>query len=294
MFFSGAFQDYKSENLSKLRPGFVPRGFAHQGPIDALPDGMDFPVIAKPDSGVTGLAIKRCDNIAQLCEYMSKAENMKVRIESFLNQPMEFGLMFYYFPKTGEVELSLVEKRYPRVFGDGVSTLGTLIDQAKSNNRQIRLREIKKRMADQLDNVLAEDQEVVLDYVGNASNGSTFHIIDLPDDTVDLKKFLVKELYDQAGICFTRMDIKANSIEDVWNCQFVMIEHNGVKSDPLQIHIRELPINDRIKYYRHHWRVMREISNQQRARGFRPASFRQGLKEIQRSGKNYRKISHLD
>ena len=294
LFYSGAFKDCKSEYLSKLRPGFVPKGFAQVGPLMQLPDQVDFPVIAKPDSGVTGLAIQRCDNIEELNDYLSRTGDLEIRIEEFLTAPMEFGLMFYYFPKTGDIELSLVEKRYPRVKGDGNRTLETLIDEAKANNRRIRIQEVKKRFADQLDQVIANEQVIVLDYVGNASNGSTFHTIDLPENHDKLKAFLKKELYDRASICFTRMDIKANSLEDVYNCDFVMIEHNGVKSDPLQIHIKELPYADRYKYYRHHWRVMREISNQQRERGYRPASFRQGIKEMHRQGKLYKKLTELD
>ena len=53
MFYSGAFLNNKSELLGKLNPSIVPKGFSHIGRVEKLPKEMDFPVIAKPEMGVT-------------------------------------------------------------------------------------------------------------------------------------------------------------------------------------------------------------------------------------------------
>ena len=47
-----------------------------------------------------------------------------------------------------------------------------------------------------------------------------------------------EELYVQAGICFTRMDVKTTSLDALLAGDFILIEHNGVKSEPLQIFIK--------------------------------------------------------
>ena len=144
MFYSGAFLNNKSELLGKLNPSIVPKGFSHIGRVEKLPKEMDFPVIAKPELGVTGLAIKKCNNLLELNTYMSTACNESVRIESYIDHEMEFGVMFYYYPITGKSEVSIIEKRYPRVIGDGQSSLEELIDKTALKNQFIRLDEIKK------------------------------------------------------------------------------------------------------------------------------------------------------
>ena len=291
MFYSGAFLDNKSEILSNLSPSIVPKGFSHKGRIEKLPKEMDFPVIAKPESGVGGLGIKKCNNLSELNTYMSISGNEAVRIESFVELAMEFGVMFYHHPETGTSEVSIIEKRYPRVVGDGQSTLDELINFTTLKNKFIRRDEVKSRLADALNTVLEKGEVVILDYVGNASNGSSFHSIKEPINHDKLIQLLVEELYVQAGICFTRLDIKANSVKDLLNGDFIIIEHNGVKSQPLNIYIKDGTLMSRYRAYKHHWRSMRLISDQQRALGHQTISFNEGIREFFRQRAKFKNIS---
>ena len=201
--------------------------------------------------------------------------------------------MFYYHPRTKESEISIVEKRYPRVIGDGELTLKTLIAQAARCNRKLRVEEIHHRLRKRLNEVPGEGEEIVLDYVGNGTNGSTFHEVPMVGNAEKLRAFLVEELYVQAGICFTRMDVKAASLNALLAGDFILIEHNGVKSEPLQIFIKELPIAVRYKYYKHHFRTMRSISQQQRELGHKPASFLEGIVEFYRQRKRFHVIADV-
>jgi len=291
MFYSGAFLNNKSELLGKLNPSIVPKGFSHIGRVEKLPKEMDFPVIAKPEMGVTGLAIKKCNNLLELNAYMSIACNESIRIESYVDRAMEFGVMFYYYPVTGKPEVSIIEKRYPRVIGDGQSTLEKLIDNTALKNQFIRRDEIKRSFDRSLDKVLEKGEVVVLDYVGNASNGSSFHRINVPTDDSKIKRFLVEHLYVQASICFTRLDIKANSLNDLLDCDFLIIEHNGVKSEPLNIFIKDATLISRYRAYKHHWRSMRLISEEQRALGHQTISFNEGIREFFKQRKKLKNIS---
>ena len=287
MHYGGAFLDRKTTLLRQLKEGWIPKGFSHTGTLEKLPKGIEFPVIAKPDKGVTGIGIKKCRGLNELNAYLNAAGAMRVRIESFIDLPLEFGVMFYYHPKTKESEISIVEKRYPRVIGDGRQTLKTLIAQAARCNRKLRLDEIHHRLTKRLNEVPGEGEEIVLDYVGNGTNGSTFHEVPMVGDTKKLRAFLVEELYVQAEICFTRMDVKAASLDALLAGDFILIEHNGVKSEPLQIFITELPIAVRYKHYKHHFRTMRSISQQQRALGHQPRTFLEGIVEFYRQRKRF-------
>ena len=293
MHYGGAFLDRKTTLLRQLREGWIPKGFSHTGTLDQLPKGIEFPVIAKPDKGVTGIGIKKCRSLDQLNAYLTAAGAMRVRIESFVDLPFEFGVMFYYHPRTKETEISIVEKRYPRVIGDGKLTLKTLIAQAARCNRKLRVEEIHHRLRKRLNEVPGNGEEIVLDYVGNGTNGSTFHEVPMVGNTENLRAFLVEELYVQAGICFTRMDVKAASLDALLAGDFILIEHNGVKSEPLQIFIKELPISVRYKYYKHHFRTMRRISQQQRALGHEPVAFLEGIVEFYRQRKRFHVIADV-
>jgi|GEM_PF-698340 len=293
MHYGGAFLDRKTTLLRQLREDWIPKGFSHTGRLDELPEGIEFPVIAKPDKGVTGIGIKKCRGLVELNAYLNAAGAMRVRIESFVDLPLEFGVMFYYHPKTKESEISIVEKRYPRVIGDGELTLKTLIAQAARRNRKLRVEEIHRRLINRLNKVPDEGEEIVLDYVGNGTNGSTFHEVPMVRDTKKLRAFLVEELYAQAGICFTRMDVKATSLDALLAGDFILIEHNGVKSEPLQIFIKELPIDVRYQYYKHHFRTMRCISKQQQELGHKPVPFLKGIMEFYRQRKRFHVIADV-
>lgn len=293
MHYGGAFLDRKTTLLRKLREGWIPKGFSHTGTLDKLPKGIEFPVIAKPDKGVTGLGIKKCRSLDQLNAYLTAARAMRVRIESFVDLPIEYGVMFYFHPKTKESEISIVEKRYPRVIGDSERTLKTLIARAARCNRKLRLEDIHRRLRNRLNEIPGKGEEIVLDYVGNGTNGSTFQEVPMVGDTEKLRAFLIEELYVQAGICFTRMDVKATSLDALLAGDFILIEHNGVKSEPLQIFIKELPVAVRYKYYKHHFRTMRSISQQQRELGHNPVSFLEGIVEFYRQQKRFHVIADV-
>ena len=87
MHYGGAFLDRKTTLLRQLREDWIPKGFSHTGTLDKLPKGIEFPVIAKPDKGVTGIGIKKCSSLDQLNAYLTAAGAMRVRIESFVDLP---------------------------------------------------------------------------------------------------------------------------------------------------------------------------------------------------------------
>jgi hypothetical protein len=112
-------------------------------------------------------------------------------------------------------------------------------------------------------------------------------------DDSKIKSFLVEHLYVQASICFTRLDIKAKSLNDLLNCDFLIIEHNGVKSEPLNIFIKDAAFISRYRAYKHHWRSMRLISGEQRALGHQTIPFNEGIREFFKQRKKLKKISEV-
>ena len=68
-------------------------------------------------------------------------------------------------------------------------------------------------------------------------------------------------------IYFCRLDIKADSLDEVRNGNFKIIEINGAKSEPLHIYDSEYGFWNRIRAVRKHWKLMANIVDKRRKIG---------------------------
>ena len=142
--------------------------------------GIVFPVIAKPDRGERGWAVKKIDSIKELGAYKA-AMNVSFLIQPYINYPVEMSVFYYRLPskKKGMVT-SVTLKKMLTVTGNGQSTIDELIRQ---NSRSF-LQYQKLMLQNKIDftKVPGPGEEVVLAPYGNHVLGATFlnynHIID--------------------------------------------------------------------------------------------------------------------
>ena len=88
-----------------------------------------FPVIAKPDVGLCGYGVRLIANMGELQAYLlGFPANETVVLQAYLPQEGEAGIFYARDPVTdvGRV-ISLTLRYYPRVIGDGVSTVAELM-----------------------------------------------------------------------------------------------------------------------------------------------------------------------
>ncbi len=92
--------------------------------------GMSFPVIAKPDLGLCGYGVRRIDNLAELHTYLAAFPvNETVVLQQYLPQEGEAGIFYVRDPQSDEGRtIGLALRYFPRVMGDGHSSVAELVD----------------------------------------------------------------------------------------------------------------------------------------------------------------------
>ena len=89
-----------------------------------------FPIIAKPNLGLCGFGVQRLDNMDALLAYCAVfPRNETIVLQRYLNAEGEAGIFYLRDPDTDIGELiGLALRHSPQVIGDGIHTIGELID----------------------------------------------------------------------------------------------------------------------------------------------------------------------
>ena len=91
-----------------------------------LDNGLSFPVVLKPDVGERGSGVAVIRSSQDLEEYLRRAAS-DIIIQRYV-EGAEFGVFYYRYPDDARGRiLSITEKRFPVVVGDGRNTLRDLI-----------------------------------------------------------------------------------------------------------------------------------------------------------------------
>jgi hypothetical protein len=88
-----------------------------------------FPLVAKPDLGLCGYGVRLLANMGELQAYLAAfPANERVVLQAYLPQEGEAGIFYARDPVTGAGRIIGLALRYfPRVTGDGVSSIAELI-----------------------------------------------------------------------------------------------------------------------------------------------------------------------
>ncbi|MEO7494926.1 MAG: hypothetical protein ABIV04_08255 [Massilia sp.] len=102
--------------------------------------GIVFPVVAKPDLGLCGYGVCKLDTLAALLEYATRFPAGECLVlQQYLPQEHEAGIFYVRDPRSGAGRLiGLALRYYPRVQGDGCSTLGELVRKDPRAARMLR------------------------------------------------------------------------------------------------------------------------------------------------------------
>ncbi len=250
---------------------------ANAGDIHSLltSANLEFPLIVKPNIGLKGYMVRKVDSLSELQEILKEYEEREILLQEFLTHEREFSLLYYQMPNSGEFGISsFIEKKLPFVIGDGKSPLMDLID--KKFNPFLKKEYILKKKKEYLDSSPAEGEKIIIDHVGNYSRGAKFYSLSYEID---------KELIDSAyrffsnldGLYFGRVDMKADSIEDLRKGNFKIMEINGAKSEPLHIYDPNVSFHQIFKAISFHWNIVRRIVSEQVQTSFLFPSAKDGI-----------------
>lgn len=233
--------------------------------------GLGYPLIAKPDIGERGFGVEKIKSEAELREYLLKY-GQDILLQEFVDLPIELGIFYYRIPgeECGTIS-SIVQKDMLSVTGDGISTIHQLMSQ--SSRAKLQLDTFKKDYPEVLKIILEKGEEKILMQIGNHSRGTAFlngnHLIN--DKLVDVFDSVSRKI---EGFYYGRFDIKCESVEELYNGKFVILELNGAASEPAHIYHPGFSIIEAYRVLFHHWDMVFKISmvNKKNGHEYMPAN----------------------
>ncbi len=248
---------------------------------------IEFPLIAKPDIGLRGTAVKKIHNKQELAAYFSKA-NFNVLIQSLIPYENEIGLFYVKLPNQPGKITGIVAKEFMILTGNGKNTIRELLHEDKRYLLQLEV--LEEEYKDKLNTILSEGETINLVPYGNHCRGTKF---------VDASHEITPEMIESLNIIcsqingfhFGRMDIMYHSYEDLAQGKnFQIVEINGAISEPTHMYDPKHSLWFGWKELTRHFHYMYVISKHNRKNGANYLTFKEGVREFKKHQKYYNTI----
>lgn len=252
---------------------------------------FSYPLIAKPNIGMQGKAVKKIKNEEELNHYANVC-SVDFLVQQLSPYKQEVGIFYVRIPgETNGTITGIVAKEPMRVVGNGVSTLYQLIMEEPRYILQINA--LQQMHGVTLQKVLAKGEDMILAPYGNHARGSKFldwsHKID-----EQLIKNMNAVCQQINGFYFGRLDIMYNSWEDLKSGDnFHIIELNGAGSDPTHMYDPKHSIFFAWKEIIKHWLLLYRISKLNHAQGHPYMSVKEGLAMFKANSTLVKKLDAL-
>lgn len=297
----GGLLAYSKANVNQLVPKeFIPKTIYIDGEQstentadEILESELEFPLIVKPDVGERGWGVRIVNSEKELLHAL-EWPGLKL-VQEYADLPMELGVMYSRHPDEGKGKVtSIVIKDFPKVVGDGKSTLQQLILANPRTRYSYDVHE--RRLSHRFNEVPKVGEEIRVVHIGNHMLGTTFlngnHLIN--DGLEEVFDALAKQIPD---FYIGRFDLRTASIEELKKGKFLVLEVNGVNSEPCHIFHpgRSLFLAWRDLFK--HWKRIADISIANHKNGVPYASYseiRQAIREHEdklRESKNQKPFS---
>jgi len=238
---------------------------------------IKYPLIAKPDIGLRGSAVKKITSGAELKIYAGKADFDYV-VQDLIPFENEVGIFYVRYPgeKVGKIT-GIVSKEFLIITGDGISTIEELI---KENPRyELQLKVLKQEYGNKLLDILPKGEKLNLVPYGNHARGAKFidgsHWI-----TPKLTEIINEMCLQIPGFYFGRLDVMYHTLEELEQGKnFSIVELNGAASEPTHIYDPKHSLLFAWKELARHITFMYEISVQNNKNGIPYLSHKEGMKE---------------
>lgn len=277
----GLVGESKFDILSRLpRDWTVVSARVGEGPLKARlqaiagflqrPD-VSLPLVLKPDVGQRGAGVRKIHSLAEAADYLRSASYALV-VQPWHPGPFEAGLFYWRHPAEPRGRIfSITDKLFPRVAGDGRSTLESLIRAHPRLSRQWPV--FRRRHRDALSRVLAPGQTFALGEVGNHCQGTQFRdgrALWTPslEARVDL---IARQI---PGFFIGRFDVRYSSREQFMAGEdLAILELNGVTAEPTDVYDPDRSLWSSYRALFEQWRLVFTIGAENRRRGCQAASW---------------------
>jgi hypothetical protein len=111
--------------------------------------------------------------------------------------------------------------------------------------------------------------------------------------TPELETSILSVLAQMPGVHYGRFDLRTASIDELRSGRsFLIMEFNGVGSEPAHIYDPDYPVLQGYRDIWRHWKILYAISLEQKAKGIRSMHWREGLESL-RAYFSYKKKASL-
>lgn len=248
---------------------------------------IEFPLIAKPDIGLRGTAVKKIHNVEELENYLKKA-NFDILLQDLIPYENEIGLFYVKLPNQPGKITGIVSKEFMILTGNGKNTIRELLYQDKRYLLQLEVLEAEYK--GQLNIVLKEGETVNLVPYGNHCRGTKF--VDASYEiTAEITQSFNTICEQIEGFHFGRMDIMYNSFEDLAKGNnFQIVEINGAISEPTHMYDPKHSLWFGWKELTRHFHYMYLISKNNHKSGAKYLTFKEGANEFKKHHNHYNTI----
>ncbi|MGE5107447.1 MAG: hypothetical protein ACM3H8_07875 [Sphingobacteriales bacterium] len=237
---------------------------------------LNYPLMAKPDIGMRGLAAKKIESEADIIQFI-RHFTINFLVQEFVPFENELGIFYYRYPGEAKGHISgIVAKEFLTVLGDGQSTLLQLLQKDKRFVLQIP--SLKKEYGEEMNEIVKAGEKKLLVPYGNHARGAKFldytHLIDEElTATVDVISQQVPDFY------FGRLDLRYNTWEELKKgINISIIELNGAGSEPTHIYDPKHSLVFAWKEIVRHWILLWRISVMNHKKGHAYMNLGDGLK----------------
>lgn len=226
--------------------------------------GIVFPLIAKPDIGMRGLAVAKLENEEALCRYAQESR-VDFLVQDYVPYEKEVGIFYYRYPDEATGCISgIVGKEFLAVTGDGKTTIRELL--LRDPRYILQLPILEQTMQELLSETLPAGVKKVLVPYGNHARGALF--LDYSDRADAKLVSMIDEICKQVpGFYFGRLDIRYRNWEELKEGKhFSIIELNGAGSEPTHMYDPRHSVFFAWKEIIRHWHILLRISIQNHRR----------------------------
>lgn len=294
----GFLMDSKKEIYDLIPPQFYPttrlvkEAMPFQEVITLMEQGpITFPLIAKPDIGLRGSAVKKIANRDELEHYHRKA-NFDYLLQNLIPYDHEVGIFYVRFPHEAKGRITgIVAKEFLIIEGDGVATVEELL--RKNPRHALQLKALQKEYGATFKTTLAKGERRNLVPYGNHARGAKFldysHLI-----SPQLTQVIDDMCQQIEGFYFGRMDLMYNTWEELEQGKnFAIVELNGAASEPTHIYDPKHSLFFAWKELARHIGYMFQISVANHKKGFAYLPHKTGMQQYRLHQKQFNRILHF-
>ncbi|HEU4495843.1 MAG TPA: D-alanine--D-alanine ligase [Flavobacterium sp.] len=250
--------------------------------------GLDFPLVAKPDMGLRGTAVKKINTPAALKAYAEKADFDYV-IQDLIPFANEVGIFYVRYPDEKEGRITgIVAKEFLMVRGDGTSTIESLV--RKNPRHEMQLKALRKEYGPRLKEILPLGEILNLVPYGNHARGAKF--MDMTNWITPKLTEVINEMCLQIpGFYFGRLDVMYSNFKELEKGNFLLVELNGASSEPTHIYDPKHSLFFAWKELARHIRYMFEISLINNKKGIPFLTYKEGIRQYRLDSAVKKKIA---